>query len=85
VLDYLELLCMKCYWNVYPEVDFLSNLGIVSFEMKYSNFCREILALDAGIRFAGIAIMEGKIIAGRTPTKHYVSIERSQSCHSCKH
>jgi hypothetical protein len=38
VLDYLELLCMKCYWNVYLEVDFLSNLGIVSFEMKYSNF-----------------------------------------------
>jgi hypothetical protein len=31
--------------------------------MKYSDLAREIFALDVGIRFVGIAIMEGKIIA----------------------
>lgn len=41
---------MKCYWNVHFKVDFLSNLGVVSFEM-YSD--REIWASDTGIRFAG--------------------------------
>lgn len=47
--------------------------------MKYSELCNVILALDAGIRFVGIAIMEGKIIAAEYKSGVVPLLDRKES------
>jgi len=50
-----------------------------TFLMKYTELCNVILALDGGIRFVGIAIMEGKIIAAEYKLGVVPLLDRKES------